>query len=330
MNDPELFSYLKKSVAYRQSFYSGDHDQGFRLFNGHYEGCRGLVMDIYATTLVIFTSGDFDEVFIRETYQFICELMPWVECVIHKHHGDEPDPGKIIYGDNPATRIDEHGVTYALDLLMNQDASFYLDTRYLRHWLIENSQDKQVLNTFAYTGSLGVAALAGGAKQVIQTDLNESFLTIAHQSGKLSRLDIDRMKLVSADFFTQVARYKRSSKLFDIVILDPPFFSTTDKGTIDLATDTVRLINKVRPLVNHKGLLVVVNNALYLSGNQFHSALLDLAADKYLNFETIVPVPLDVTGYPQTIVSHPPVDPSPYNHSTKIAILSVLRKRSSV
>lgn len=330
MNDPELFIHLKKAVAYRQSFYSGDHDQGFRLFNGHYEGCRGLVMDVYATTLVIFTSGEFDQDMVRGIYLHVIKQLPWVDCVIHKHHGDEPDPGKIVYGNNPATQITEHSITYALDLLMNQDASFYLDTRNLRDWLLENSQNKQVLNTFAYTGSLGVAALAGGAKHVIQTDLNKSFLAIAHQSGILNRLDISRMKLFPADFFSLVSRYKRSGKLFDIVILDPPFFSTTDKGTIDLATDTVRLINKVRPLVQHKGFLVVVNNALYLPGNQFHSALLNLSADKYLNFETIVPVPLDVTGYPQTIVSHPPVDPSPYNHSTKIAILSVLRKQSSV
>jgi 23S rRNA (cytosine1962-C5)-methyltransferase len=37
-------------------------------------------------------------------------------------------------------------------------------------------------------------------------------------------------------------------------------------------------------------------------------------------------VPPDCTGYPATRVSAPPVDPAPFNHPTKIAILRVRRK----
>ena len=57
-------------------------------------------------------------------------------------------------------KIKEHGVWYAINLTINRDTSLYLDTRNLRKWLIENLKDKSVLNTFAYTGSFGVAALA--------------------------------------------------------------------------------------------------------------------------------------------------------------------------
>jgi 23S rRNA (cytosine1962-C5)-methyltransferase len=46
--------------------------------------------------------------------------------------------GKLIFGEAPDRKIREHGVWYALDLTMNQDAGFYLDTRDLRKWLIEN------------------------------------------------------------------------------------------------------------------------------------------------------------------------------------------------
>jgi len=35
---------------------------------------------------------------------------------------------------------------------------------------------------------------------------------------------------------------------------------------VDLNTDSARLINKVRPLINDGGWLVSVNNALYVSG----------------------------------------------------------------
>jgi len=42
--------------------------------------------------------------------------------------------------------------------------------------------------------------------------------------------------------------------------------------------------------------------------------------------DSILPVPLDVTGYPETIVDQPPADPAPFNHPTKIAVLKVFRK----
>lgn len=73
-------------------------------------------------------------------------------------------------------RIREWGVEYAIDLQLNRDSGFYLDNALLRKWLIDHCEGKRVLNTFSYTGSLGMAALAGGAIRIVQTDLNEKFL----------------------------------------------------------------------------------------------------------------------------------------------------------
>jgi 23S rRNA (cytosine1962-C5)-methyltransferase len=183
-----------------------------------------------------------------------------------------------------------------------------------------------VLNTFAYTGSLGIAALAGGAEHVIQTDLNKKFLTLARQSVMLNHLDLGAMKLQKSDFFSLVGRLKRTGDLFDCLILDPPFFSSTSKGTIDLANQSARLINKVRPLIKDGGYLVAINNALFLSGKDYLASLDMLCQDGYLKIENTIPIPEDITGYTDTITQFPPIDPSPFNHPTKIVILKVKRK----
>jgi 23S rRNA (cytosine1962-C5)-methyltransferase len=52
----------------------------------------------------------------------------------------------------------------------------------------------------------------------------------------------------------------------------------------------------------------------------------DICSDGYLSLQTTIPIPEDFTGYAQTIQTAPPVDPAPFNHSTKIAILTVERK----
>ena len=73
--------------------------------------------------------------------------------------------------------------------------------------------------------------------------------------------------------------------------------------------------------------MVAINNALFLSGKDYYALLQDLCADGYLTIEELIPVPPDFTGYPDTMVGAPPVDPAPFNHSTKIAVLGVKRKK---
>jgi 23S rRNA (cytosine1962-C5)-methyltransferase len=52
-----------------------------------------------------------------------------------------------------------------------------------------------------------------------------------------------------------------------------------------------------------------------------------LCADGYLKITELIPVPEDFTGYPETRRGDPITDPCPFNHSTKIAVLEVQRKK---
>jgi len=327
-----LFTMLASCLKARADLIDERHESAFRLFNGFYEGYPDLALDIYAGTAVVHNYADppEDGIPALETARvFLRSNLPWLRTTILKTR-NSPDPderrGRIIEGDEPDRKIREHGVWYALDLTMNQDASLYLDTRELRKWAIDNLSGATVLNTFAYTGSLGVAAMGGGAMRVVHLDLNRKFLNVAKASYSLNGFPIDKKDFISADFFTGIARLKRTGELYDCVFLDPPFFSTTGKGRLDLATDSQRLINKLRPLVADGGWLVAINNALFLSGREYMSLLEELCADGYLRIENMIPVPEDFTGYEETRVGEYPVDPAPFNHPTKIAVLRVKRK----
>jgi 23S rRNA (cytosine1962-C5)-methyltransferase len=303
----------------------------YRLCNGFYEGFPGLVFDRYGSALVVLdhTEPGTSHGFVKDVADWGIANLPGLETVLHKQrsHPDESyRQGICLAGNQLPGQITEQGIHYAIDLQLHQDASFYLDTRYLRRWLRENLQGKRVLNTFCYTGSLGVAAGAGGASLVVQTDINPKYLHIARQSWSLNNLPPNNSQYVPDDFFRVVGRMRNKGRLFDCVILDPPFFSTTEAGTVDLLGETTRLINKVRPLVAHEGWLVVINNALFHSGADFLAELDELCRSDYLSLETTIPVPPDVTGYPETVVTPPPKDPSPFNHPTKIAILKITRK----
>ncbi len=325
-----LTSLLEKALASRASLIDPKHETAFRLFNGFSEGCPDLVIDIYASTAVVHNYANDPEqgaLLVQEAQQFLTASLPWLRAGIIKTRNGathEDKCGKILFGTEVDRKIKEHDIWYAINLTLNRDSSLYLDTRNLRKWLLENLKDKSVMNTFAYTGSFGVAARKGGASQVVQIDLSRDFLNLAKDSYTLNGLPIQKGSFIPRDFFEQVGNMKREKKFFDCVIIDPPFFSTTTKGKVDQEHESARLINKVRPLINDGGYLVAINNALFVSGQEYMQTLEALCKDGYLQIREIIPVPEDFTGY--NIVGTPITDPAPFNHSTKIAILDVKRK----
>lgn len=320
---------LDQAIASRLTLMDPRREEAFRLFNGFYEGCPDLVLDVYGHTLVVHDYAEQpDTTSIGEITKNIQISLNWLRAVIVKtRNGQTQDEkrGILTFGDAPDRKIKEHGIWYAVDLTLNRDASFYLDTPNLRKWLIDNMSGKTVLNTFAYTGSLGVAALAGGATRVVQTDHNRQFLNLAKDSYSLNGFPIHKQDFIAQDFFPVIARFKSAKQFFDCVILDPPFFSTTSKGKVDLINESRRLINKVRPLIHDGGILIAINNAIFLSGNEYMQTLEELCKDGYLSIRELIPVPQAFIGLGD--LDKPITDPGPFNHSTKIAILDVKRKK---
>lgn len=323
---------LDAALAARSDLFDPKHESAFRAFNGFLEGDPNLIIDLYGKTVLLHNydkQPQRSQALIDAATQTLLERFDWISAVVVKQRfGDSAEKrnGTLVVGSKPNHWIREHGVRYAIDLMMNRDASFYLDTRSLRRWLLDHAAGKSVLNTFAYTGSLGVAAVAGGASRVLQTDLNRRFLNFAKTSHTLNGFPIDKRAFQSADFWSFINRLKRADERFDIAIIDPPFFSRTKDGTVDLASSTTRLINKVRPVVADGGRIVIINNALYVSGADFMQALASLCVDGWVSIEDAVAISADFTA-PQTRVRDFITDPAPFNHSTKIAILRIYHKR---
>jgi 23S rRNA (cytosine1962-C5)-methyltransferase len=332
MNPPSLSELLDHCLSARAALFDTAHESAFRLFNGFTEGCPDLVIDLYASTAILTNFADppeRGEAWIIAAQEFLRSRLSWLNAGILKVRNGKSTgekKGRLIFGDRPAEKVREHSVWYAVNPVMHQDAGLYLDTRNLRRWAFDHLKGRNVLNTFAYTGSLGVAALAGGAQRAVQIDRNQAYLDVAKASCALNGLPVHESEFIRADFFRQAGAFKRRAARFDCVFLDPPFFSASPSGVVDQVEQSGRLINKVRPLIDDGGTLVAVNNALYLSGRDYMHTLEELCADGYLKISELIIVPEDFTGYPGTRLGTPITDPAPFNHSTKIAVLEVRRK----
>ena len=323
---------LAAALAARTALFDPRHETAFRLFNGFYEGWPALVADVYGSTLVLHNYADLPQeatALVDTAAEFYLGQLPWLQSVLVKaRHAatEEEKRGILLSGDVMDRFVLENGVWYRIDLRLNQDSSLYLDTRHLREWAKANLAGKTVLNTFAYTGSLGVAARAGGASRVVQLDLSRAFLNIGKDSYLRNGFGVQPRDFISADFWPQISHFKRENARFDCVFVDPPLFSRTRHGTVDLVEGGQRILNKVRPLIADGGALVTISNALFVSGATYLQMLETLCADGYLSVETLIPVPQDFIGYGLSAASTLPADPAPFNHPTKIAVLRVRRK----
>ncbi|HEY3378185.1 MAG TPA: class I SAM-dependent methyltransferase [Armatimonadota bacterium] len=332
MNEP-MAMVLARAFDARAPLLDAAHEMAVRLFNGFTEGNPDLVVDLYGATAIINNYADpatAGTALVQETLEVLLARLPWMQAVIVKTRRSASAAerlGKLLFGARVDRRVREHGVWYAVDPLMSRDASLYLDTRNLRAWAIRELTGKTVLNTFAYTGSLGVAALAGGATRVAQLDRNGEFLNVAKASYALNGFPVHKQDFLLGDFFSKISYLKKAGARFDCIFLDPPFFATGQGGTVDLVNNSARLINKVRPLLHDGGRLVTINNALFVSGQSYYDTLTALCASGYLQITELIDVPPDFTGYPDTKRGTPVTDPHPFNHATNIAVLEVVGRK---
>ena len=204
---------LDKALASRATLFDARHESAFRLFNGFSEGNPNLVVDLYAETILFHNYGSAGQnhyadstgptsSLIQEAQEFYRDRLPWLKAGLVKTRNAKSageKRGRILFGRDLDRKIKEHNFWYAIDLTLNQDASFYLDTRNLRKWISENVKGKNILNAFAYTGSLGVAALAGGASHVVQLDRNKLFLNLAKESFSLNGFPVRKQDLPNSN-----------------------------------------------------------------------------------------------------------------------------------
>jgi 23S rRNA (cytosine1962-C5)-methyltransferase len=139
----------------------------------------------------------------------------------------------------------------------------FLDQRENRNWVFKNSQNKKVLNLFAYTGVFGVAAALGGAQQVTTVDLSKRFIEWSQQNFKLNITDSEKLsthEFLSLDTFIFLKGAFKRHRTFDLIICDPPSFSRSKEGVFKIEKDIFELWQLIWQVLAPGGTLLFTTN----------------------------------------------------------------------
>ena len=164
----------------------------------------------------------------------------------------------------------ENGVGFLVRPDAGLSVGLFLDMREVRAWLRGNTRGMSVLNLFAYTCSFGVSASLGGARRVLNLDLSRAYLEWGKHNYRLNRLAVDERDFVYGDAFDWLGRFARRGERFDVVIVDPPSFSSSP---FSVTRDYPRLVEAAARVVAPTGILLAATNHAGTSDERFQAWL---------------------------------------------------------
>jgi len=280
----------------------------FRLVNGAADGLPGLAVDVYGDFLVAHLYDDelptervldalhrlgFDGVYLKRRPRQANELVDT--------RTDELAPREPVRGRAapPELAVFEHGVPYLVRLGDGLSTGIFLDQRENRRRVRELAVGGTVLNLFAYTCPFTVAAAADGAARTLSIDAAAPAL----EQGARNVANVDpggHHEMRRADAFEALEDLARRGERFDLVIVDPPTYSTTKRTRWTSGKDWVALGAAALRLTAPGGHLLACSNDQRLTLNAFRRHLHEAARRAGVEPRQMkdLPVPPDFPAVP--------------------------------
>lgn len=273
---------LSEAIAYRKSL--GVDANALRLVYGESDLLPGLIVDQYADVLVMqaltLAIDRRKPLLVRLLVELLKPqgIYERSDVRVREYEELEQTVG-TLWGEVPSeVQIEEQGVRFMVDVQEGQKTGFYLDQRDNRRLIRGLAEGRLVLDAFSYSGGFGVAAAAGGAKEVICVDQSAEGLRLGARNAALNGCE-NRVRFMEANAFDQLRAFEKDGRRFDLIILDPPAF-TKSKETLPGAIRGYKEINlRAMRLLRPGGYLLTCSCSHHLSWSQFRATLAEAAGD---------------------------------------------------
>jgi 23S rRNA (guanine2445-N2)-methyltransferase / 23S rRNA (guanine2069-N7)-methyltransferase len=178
---------------------------------------------------------------------------------VRKKH-DQGDQYARISQREAEVLVHEGELKFIVNLEDRIDTGLFLDHRAVRAYALRSCRGKRVLNLFAYTGSVSVAAAVGGAKLATSVDLSNTYLDWAKRNFEANGLDANRHRFIRDDATRFV---HRNRGVYDWIFVNPPTFSRSkmSKGAFNVHKDHERLLDGAMKRLTNEGELLFTTHA---------------------------------------------------------------------
>jgi 23S rRNA (cytosine1962-C5)-methyltransferase len=262
---------LQKAMEIRRLFIKQEDTDAYRLVNGEGDGLPGLTVDRYGDYLMLQLYGSVWRPHLKLLVQTLSELLEpagiYDKTRPQKTReleatADSKSYGRLLAGKPAPARlgVKENGLSFLVSLEKGLDSGLFMDQRKNRAAFMQLSAGKRVLNLFSYTGAFSVAAAAAGAAQVTSVDVSTAYMEWARENFGANRLNPKRHDFIVGDCFPTMSVFLKEGRRYDMILLDPPSFSTTSKSRFTTRGGTSDLVAAALALLEDGGVLICSSN----------------------------------------------------------------------
>lgn len=283
--DAEFFTdRLIAALERRAMLAESESTTAYRLVHGENDQLPGLVVDRYASTLVVKLDT--------------AAWMPWLSLVVPQlveltdaervvlrasrnvqgHFPDGFHEGCTLVGTAPTGPIEflENGLRFQADVVRGQKTGHFLDQRDNRQLVGSQSSDADVLDVFCNSGGFSVHAARGGARSVHSVDVSQHAIDATELHLEMNRSvfpDNLRTRSTASDAFMVMEQLVNERRRFDLVVVDPPSFAPNNDAIPGAERAYRELTGLAVELLHDGGWLFQASCSSRISSDRFHEVV---------------------------------------------------------
>jgi 23S rRNA (cytosine1962-C5)-methyltransferase len=263
----------------------GERANAYRVVHSEADGLPGLIVDRMNDALVVSCTS-------LGMQRQIDAVLDELEAVYHPRailevgkamglRGKEglPEGRGYVRGQAPEgeVRIEVDGIVSAVPLEVGQKTGLFLDQRENVKRTAELARGKTVLDACCYGGAFALAALRAGATRAELFDTSDKACDLARRNLELNGLAA-KAEVRRADLYPELRRLRDAGARFDLVVLDPPKFASSQREVAKARTGYVNANAGALALLGPGGILVTCSCSHHVGEPLFEEIVREAAA----------------------------------------------------
>jgi len=306
---------VERALRWRKSLGLPGADHAYRIVHGAGDGLPGFACDVLGSTAVVYAYSAGLRTLGKQLAEAVVGFAQLRGAVVKlRVRGGADSVEQDVIGARPDDKVivTEHGMPFEIHPFGGLNHGLFTDMREHRRGLARFVAGARVLNLFSYTGALSVACARAGAATVTSVDTSAGVQAwAAGNFGRSGLTDAKRWRFETGDAVRFLTRAARDKERYDVVLIDPPTFSTARGSPWTLDRDYPELIAKAIAVIPSDGLL-------WLAANTHELGSLAKLAQKGLRAANRTGAVLEQGGLPP---EYPTLAAQPHDRYLQVCLL---------
>lgn len=274
-----MTKHLQKSIynawSLRKRYINHATTNTYRLVNSYGDSLPEVTVDVYDKHLLVQYFKQYEKHVRDELYGILKGLLaPATITEKIRLKGEDVKTEVVLGTEIPKDFVAlENGIKFIISFRDGGGTGLFLDQRENRKRVQSLVKGKEMLNCFCYTSSFSVYAALGGAVKTTNVDISKKAIEWGKRNFLLNQIDCASHEFIVGDVWDWANLFQKRGRTFDVIIIDPPTFSTSKTTVLAIEKDIPRLLGLGLNLLRDDGVLVFSTNMAKMGFSKFFQLL---------------------------------------------------------